>query len=145
MTALPIGKGVLRKQGSEVAILSFGTLLTPALKAAEALGASVADMRFVKPLDEALIEELAASHQLLVTVEENTIAGGAGAGVSEFLASRGIVMPALHLGLPDSFIDHGKHSDLLAAIGLDSEGIQQAIEQRLTLLNNAKPSLAAEG
>lgn len=134
MTALPIGKGVLRRQGKTVAILNFGTLLAAALPAADALNASVADMRFVKPLDEDLVEQLAQSHDLLVTLEENTVAGGAGAAVSEFLNQCGITMPVLHLGLPDQFINHGKHNDLLAACGLDSKGIQTAIEMRLKLI-----------
>ena len=134
MTALPLGKGVMRRSGVQVAILNFGTRLTTALEVADSLNASVADMRFVKPIDEELISQLAADHQLLVTVEENSIAGGAGAAVSEYLAQHGIVMPVLHLGLPDLFIDHGSHSQQLAATGLDSAGILQAIEQRLALL-----------
>lgn len=134
MTALPIGKGIMRRHGKQIAILNFGTLLTSALQAAEALNASVADMRFVKPLDHKLIEQLAQENQLLVTLEENTIAGGAGSAVSEYLNSIGIAMPVLHLGLPDCFIDHGKHSDLLQACGLGSAGIQQAIEQRMLLI-----------
>jgi 1-deoxy-D-xylulose-5-phosphate synthase len=134
MTALPLGKGVMRRSGVQVAILNFGTRLTTALEVADSLNASVADMRFVKPIDEELISQLAADHQLLVTVEENSIAGGAGAAVSEYLAQQGIVMPVLHLGLPDLFIDHGSHSQQLVATGLDSAGILQAIEQRLALL-----------
>ena len=143
MTELEIAKGIIRRQGSGVAILNFGTLLTNALDAAESLNATVADMRFVKPLDEALIEELAASHDLLITLEENSIAGGAGAGVSEYLNQQGITIPILHLGLPDEFIDHGKHADLLAACGLNSAGIKQSIEQRLQLMNNDRNKLEA--
>ncbi len=135
MTALDIGKGIVRRQGKGVAILNFGTLLADAMPAAETLNATVADMRFVKPLDQQLIIELASSHDLIVTLEENTIAGGAGAGVSEYLSSQGIDIPILHLGLPDTFIDHGKHQDLLAACGLSSSGILHSIEQRLALLN----------
>ncbi len=134
MTALPLGKGVMRRSGLQIAILNFGTTLTTAMSVADSLNASVADMRFVKPIDEALINQLAADHQLLVTVEENSIAGGAGAAVSEYLAEQGIVMPVLHLGLPDQFIDHGSHTQQLAATGLDSAGMLQAIERRLTLL-----------
>jgi len=134
MTALPLGKGVMRRSGAQVAILNFGTRLADALTVADSLNASVADMRFVKPIDEELINQLAADHQLLVTVEENSIAGGAGAAVSEYLAQQGIVMPVLHLGLPDQFIDHGSHPQQLAATGLDSAGMLQAIEQRLALL-----------
>ena len=134
MSALPLGKGVMRRSGSQVAILNFGTTLAAALTAADSLNASVADMRFVKPIDEQLIDQLAANHQLLVTVEENSIAGGAGSAVSEYLAQQGIVMPVLHLGLPDLFIDHSSHTEQLAATGLDTAGILQAIEQRLAIL-----------
>ncbi|WIO73635.1 1-deoxy-D-xylulose-5-phosphate synthase [Porticoccaceae bacterium LTM1] len=135
MTALPIGKGLVRREGKRVAILSFGTLLNNGMEAAEALNATVADMRFVKPLDEALITELAEKHELLVTLEENSIHGGAGAAVSEYLAHSGVVIPVLHLGLPDSYLDHASHSQQLKAVGLDAASIQQAIEQRLQLLD----------
>jgi len=131
LQSLPIGKGLLRRTGKAVAILNFGTLLANALVAAEALNATVADMRFVKPLDQDLIVELADQHQLLVTLEENSIAGGAGAGVAELLNALGVVIPVLHLGLPDSFSQHGKHQDLLRDFGLDSDGIEQAIDSRL--------------
>jgi 1-deoxy-D-xylulose-5-phosphate synthase len=134
MQALPIGKGVLKRSGSRVAILNFGTLMPAALRAAEKLNFSVADMRFVKPIDEALIDSLAASHDLLVTLEENSIQGGAGSAVTEYLNQSGQVIPVLQLGLPDIFVDHGKHSELLAACGLDQDGIEQAINQRLTSL-----------
>ena len=134
MTAVPIGKGIMRRTGAQVAILNFGTTLASAMEAAEHLNASVADMRFVKPIDEALIRQLAADHQLLVTVEENSVAGGAGTAVSEFLAAQGIVMPVLHIGLPDRFIDHGKHHEQLGMAGLDCAGIVHSIEQRLSLL-----------
>ncbi|WP_323845611.1 1-deoxy-D-xylulose-5-phosphate synthase [Microbulbifer magnicolonia] len=135
MTALPLGEGRLLREGSRVAILNFGTLLAPALAAAERLGATVADMRWVKPLDEKLIDELAADHQLLVTIEENTVAGGAGSAVMEYLNSSGTLVPLLQLGLPDKIIEHGKHKDLLAAIGLDAGGIEEQIRRRLQLLN----------
>lgn len=141
MSELALGKGILRRQGKGVAILNFGTLLGEAMVAAESLNATVADMRFVKPLDHQLIEQLAASHELLVTLEENTIAGGAGAGVSEYLSSQGMSVPIQHLGLPDEFIDHGKHQDLLADCGLNSEGIYSAITQRLEQLPASKKSL----
>lgn len=134
MTAVPIGKGIMRRTGAQVAILNFGTTLASAMEAAEHLNASIADMRFVKPIDEALIRQLAADHQLLVTVEENSVAGGAGTAVSEFLAAQGIVMPVLHIGLPDRFIDHGKHHEQLGMAGLDCAGIVHSIEQRLSLL-----------
>lgn len=128
---IEIGKGVLRKQGKKIALLAFGSMLTPALAAADSLGASVADMRFVKPIDEALILQLARDHDLLVTIEENSIAGGAGSAVSEFLLSQDIVVPLLQLGLPDQFVPHGKPAELLQACGLDKEGIVRRVETRL--------------
>lgn len=134
MSLLPIGKGVLKRTGSRVAILNFGTLLEPALQAAEKLDATVADMRFVKPLDKAMILELAQSHQLLVTVEENSIAGGAGSAVIELLAEQAVVLPILQLGLPDKFVDHASHQQQLNSVGLDTEQIQQRIQQRLDRL-----------
>ncbi|HHM05883.1 MAG TPA: 1-deoxy-D-xylulose-5-phosphate synthase [Gammaproteobacteria bacterium] len=128
LTPLPLGRGELRRQGRGIALLAFGSLLAPALEVGEALGATVANMRFVKPLDEALVEELAHSHELLVTLEENAIAGGAGSAVGEALARAGLTVPLLHLGLPDRFVDHGRHSDLMAQCGLDSAGILAQIE-----------------
>ncbi|MCW8127644.1 1-deoxy-D-xylulose-5-phosphate synthase [Microbulbifer halophilus] len=136
MTELPIGRGRILREGSGVAILNFGTLLAPALEAASSLGATVADMRWVKPLDEALVEELAANHQLLVTLEENTVAGGAGSAVTEYLNSVGTPMPVLQLGLPDKTIEHGKHKDLLAGVGLDAAGIEKQIARRQQLLGD---------
>jgi 1-deoxy-D-xylulose-5-phosphate synthase len=135
MTALPLGKGVLRRQGSKVAILAFGTMVAPSIEAAESLNASVVDMRFVKPLDEALIRELAASHDLLVTVEEHAVMGGAGSAVNEFLARAGIVIAVLNLGIPDAFIEHATHTDMLATCGLDANGIAAAVQSRCTLLS----------
>lgn len=131
MTLLEIGKARIIIEGSKVAILSFGSLLGPALEAAKKLGASLIDMRFIKPLDTQLIETLSHSHQLLVTIEENVIAGGAGSAVAEHLSARGIDTPVRHLGLPDTFLPHGKPADLLAQCKLDSEGIEQTI---LTML-----------
>lgn len=136
MTALPLGKGVIRREGKKVAILNFGTLLSAALEVAEQLNATVADMRFVKPLDTGLVNRLAAQYDLLVTLEENTTQGGAGAAVSEHLAYEGIVVPIMHLGLPDTFVDHGSHQQQLASTGLDAPGIQQSIEQRLGEVKN---------
>jgi 1-deoxy-D-xylulose-5-phosphate synthase len=109
-------------------------MVAPALAAAEALDASVADMRFVKPLDLDMLRELAHSHRLLVTLEENTVAGGAGAGVAEALVALGVPTPILHLGLPDTFIEHGDPVRMLADCGLDAMGIEQAVRQRITLL-----------
>jgi 1-deoxy-D-xylulose-5-phosphate synthase len=132
MQALPLGKGVLRRRGAGgVAILAFGTLLKPSLEAAEEIDATVADMRFVKPLDADLAARLAATHRLLVTVEENAVSGGAGSAVAEALAERSIVVPLLHLGLPDGFVDHGDQAQLLASVGLDKAGIAAAIRARL--------------
>lgn len=131
LQTLEIGKGVLRRQGSKVAVLVFGVQLADALVAAQALDATVADMRFVKPLDEALILELASSHELLVTVEENAVMGGAGSAVGEFLAREGITRPLLHLGLPDTYVEHAKPAQMLAECGLDAAGIEAAIRQRL--------------
>ena len=131
MAALEIGKGRKIREGGEVAILSFGTLLTAAQEAGEKLNASVADMRFVKPLDTELIDQLAATHSLIVTVEENVIAGGAGSAVTEYLHQRGVNVAVLQLGLPDTFVDHGNHLTLLSQLGLDAEGIVQSIQQQL--------------
>jgi 1-deoxy-D-xylulose-5-phosphate synthase len=130
MQLMEIGKGRIQRQGQKIAILSFGTLLASALNAAEELDATVADMRFVKPLDTDLIDALADDHDLLVTLEENVIAGGAGSAVSEYLNQQNRWMPVLQLGLPDVFIDHGKHAQLLSDIGLDTPGIVASIRQR---------------
>ena len=124
---LPIGKAEIRQQGSNVAILAFGSMLTPSLEAGLGLGATVVNMRFVKPLDEALIRELANTHELLVTVEENTIRGGAGSAVNEYLAETGITLPLLNLGLPDEFVEQGQTADLLSDCGLNPEGIRHSI------------------
>jgi len=138
LTPLEIGKGRKVREGSHIAILNFGTLLAPALKAAERLGATVADMRFVKPLDEALILELAEQHELLVTLEENAIAGGAGSAVTECLNRQEVSMPVLQLGLPDTFIDHGKHEELLKDCGLNADGIFSAISTRMERLQHQR-------
>jgi len=132
MQALPLGKGEIRRSGKKIAILAFGTLLAAALEAGEALDATVVNMRFVKPLDEELVTQLAREHQLLVTVEENTVMGGAGSAVAETLAQRGLAVQLLQLGLPDSYLEHGDPALLLANCGLDKNGIIQAIQRRLT-------------
>ncbi|MGR9088876.1 MAG: 1-deoxy-D-xylulose-5-phosphate synthase [Gammaproteobacteria bacterium] len=129
MTALPIGQAEIRHQGGRIAILAFGSMVAPAAEAGKQLGATVVNMRFVKPLDEALILELAKTHELFVTVEENVIAGGAGSGVNDVLQARKILMPVLNLGLPDAFIEQGTREELLALCGLDSPGILQSIEK----------------
>jgi 1-deoxy-D-xylulose-5-phosphate synthase len=140
MTALPFGKGEVRRRGTRIAILAFGTVLYPALTAGEALGATVANMRFAKPLDAALCLELAASHDALVTVEEGCVAGGAGSAVLEALARAGVLIPVLNLGLPDEFIEHGDPAKLLVRCGLDAAGIERAIVERfgsmLTMLRS---------
>ena len=140
MSAVPIGKGIVVREGSGAAILNFGTLLDSAVTVANQLNSTVADMRFIKPIDKELIRSLAETHDLLVTLEENSIAGGAGSGVIEFLAAEGIVMPVLQLGLPDKLIDHGTHAEQLVSINLDTASIQSAIADRLkqlTLPNKA--------
>ncbi|RTV25350.1 1-deoxy-D-xylulose-5-phosphate synthase [Pseudomonas aeruginosa] len=126
-----IGKGVIRRRGGRVALLVFGVQLAEAMKVAESLDATVVDMRFVKPLDEALVRELAGSHELLVTIEENAVMGGAGSAVGEFLASEGLEVPLLQLGLPDYYVEHAKPSEMLAECGLDAAGIEKAVRQRL--------------
>jgi 1-deoxy-D-xylulose-5-phosphate synthase len=135
LVSLPIGKGEVRRDsscppGARIAILAFGTLLHPALAAAVPLDATVANMRFVKPLDRELLERLARSHDALVTVEENAVMGGAGSGCAEALAELGIEVPLLLLGLPDQFVDHGDTNQLLAGIGLDAAGIERSIRSR---------------
>jgi len=134
LESLEIGKARQVKTGHRVAILSFGALLERAKEVGDKLNASVIDMRFVKPLDEDMILSLCKDHELLVTLEENVIAGGAGAGVSEFLSRNGINTQTLHLGLPDEFVDHGKPEDLLAQCGLDAKGIEESIKQKLDAL-----------
>jgi len=131
---LEIGKGVVKRQGEKLSILVFGTLLQAANKSAQELNATLVDMRFVKPLDEALLKELAATHQLLVTVEENVIKGGAGSAVDEFLANIESKTDILNLGLPDSFLGHGKAEALLAECGLDENGITASIVKKLESL-----------
>jgi 1-deoxy-D-xylulose-5-phosphate synthase len=131
LSTIEMGKGEIRRQGKGVAILAFGTMLAPSLQAAETLNATVANMRFIKPLDTALVAELAASHDLLVTIEEGSIMGGAGSAVAEALSAAGIVKPLLQLGLPDKFIDHGDATQLLAQCGLDAAGITASVNQRL--------------
>ncbi len=131
LETIEIGKGVVRRQGKGVAILAFGSMVASALGAADELNATVADMRFVKPLDAALVAQLANSHELVVTIEEGCVMGGAGSAVAEAMAAAGIVKPLLQLGLPDKFIDHGDAQQLLAQCGLDAAGIVAAIRQRI--------------
>jgi 1-deoxy-D-xylulose-5-phosphate synthase len=134
MQALPIGKGVVRRTGEKIALLAFGSMVHPALQAADELNATVADMRFVKPLDEALIKQLAQNHDVLVTVEENVIQGGAGSAVAECLAKLGLEKRLVLLGLPDRFVEHGDPTLLLASCGLDTVGIVEAIKRSTRVL-----------
>ena len=131
---IEIGKGVVRRQGKTVALLVFGVQLSEALQVAEKLDASVVDMRFVKPLDEALVLELAANHELLVTIEENAIMGGAGAAVGEFLSREAVLKQLLHLGLPDTYVEHAKPAQMLAECGLDAAGIEASVRARMVKL-----------
>jgi len=129
MQALPIGRGRVLRQGKEIAILAFGTLLQQAKPVADALDATLVDMRFVKPLDEALLAELAASHQTLVTLEEGSLIGGAGSAVNEALQRLRVYKPVLNLGLPDRFIEQGSQAEILQLLGLDAAGIEASIRQ----------------
>ena len=130
LTSIEFGKGEIKRHGKGVAILAFGTMVAPSLQAANQINATVANMRFIKPLDTALVAQLAATHDAIVTVEEGAAMGGAGSAVAEALAAAGIVKPILMLGFPDKFIDHGDPQALLAGIGLDGAGIAASIKQR---------------
>ena len=141
LDGLPYGKGEIRRRGRNVAILAFGTLLQPALAAAESLNVTVANMRWVKPLDLDLLRELARTHQALVTVEEGCLMGGAGAAVLEALQAEGLNLPVLTLGLSDSFIEHGDPARLLAAEGLDANGIERTVRNRFSSLIEGNPGL----
>jgi len=127
---LPIGKADLRRRGTRLALLAFGAMLAPATKVADAIDATLVDMRFVKPLDEALLLELARSHSAFVTIEDNAILGGAGSAVAECLAANGVAVPLLHLGLSDRFLEHASREELLASDGLDAAGIEASIRRR---------------
>ena len=132
MHMLPIGRGEIRRNGEKIALLAFGSMLKPCLEAAEELNATAVNMRFVKPLDNDLVASLAANYELLVTVEENTIMGGAGSAVLESLSIRGLTVPVLQLGLPDIFIDQGDSSQMLADCGLDKAGIVRSVRARFS-------------
>jgi 1-deoxy-D-xylulose-5-phosphate synthase len=131
MHGLPVGKGEIRRSGLKVALLAFGSMLQPALEAAEELDATVANMRFIKPIDHALVRELAFSHDLLVTLEENAIIGGGGSEVARSLEEQGLDVRLLRLGLPDRFIDHGDSALVLAQLGLDGKGIAGRVKQAI--------------
>jgi 1-deoxy-D-xylulose-5-phosphate synthase len=130
LEGLPFGKGEIRREGKRIAILAFGTLLYPALRAAEALDATVVNMRWAKPLDVELLLQVSGSHDAIVTIEEGAIMGGAGSAVIEALQAAQVQKPVLQLGLPDRFIEHGDPGKLLAGIGLDAAGIEQSIRAR---------------
>jgi 1-deoxy-D-xylulose-5-phosphate synthase len=138
LSSIEIGKGEIRRQGKGIAILAFGSMVGPGIAAGNELNATVANMRFVKPLDVELVKRLASEHDYLVTVEEGSVMGGAGAAVAEALAAEGIVKPIQMLGLPDKFIDHGDPAALLASVGLDAKGIAASIRQRF---GGAEPRL----
>ncbi len=138
MRALPVGKAEVRREGRRVALLAFGTLLRTALEAGDELDATVVNMRFVKPLDDALVAQIARTHVLVVTLEENVVMGGAGSAVAESLAAQGIAVPLLHLGLPDRFVDHGDQHQLLASVGLNRDGVLASVRARLAEL--ARPA-----
>jgi 1-deoxy-D-xylulose-5-phosphate synthase len=139
MTGQPWGKGEIRRKGQRIAVLAFGTLLYPALEAAERLDATVANMRFVKPLDAELVAELARTHDALVTVEDGCLMGGAGSAVTEALNAAGLNVPVLQLGLPDEFVEHGDPAKLMSLCGLDAAGIEASIVKRF----GEKPTVVA--
>jgi 1-deoxy-D-xylulose-5-phosphate synthase len=134
LETLPFGKGEIRRQGKGIAILAFGTLLYPSLEAAHALGATVVNMRWAKPLDTELLLQVARSHEAIVTVEEGCVMGGAGSAVCEALHAADLTLPVLQLGLEDAFIEHGDPAKLLALQGLDAAGIQASIARRFAAL-----------
>ncbi len=141
LTGLPVGKAQVRRHGSGLALLAFGCTVAPAEKVGTELGATVVNMRFVKPLDAMLVRDIARTHDALVTLEDNAIAGGAGSAVAESLSKDGIEIPILHLGLPDAFLGHGSREELLAEAGLDADGIRSAILARFPQFAHATSSL----
>ena len=136
---LPFGKGEIRRKGQRIALLAFGTLLYPALEAAEQLDATVANMRWAKPLDHVLLDEVARTHDAIVTIEDGCIMGGAGSAVLEYLQAKGIGCPVLQLGFPDVFIEHGDPARLLQLQGLDAAGIRASVERRFGELLQKSP------
>ncbi|MDQ3562879.1 MAG: 1-deoxy-D-xylulose-5-phosphate synthase [Pseudomonadota bacterium] len=144
MTVLPVGKAEIKRSGKRIALLAFGTMVAPALEVGEDLKATVVNMRFVKPLDGELLSQLAETHELLVTVEENVVAGGAGAGVAEVLANHGQHTPIVHYGLPDRLIQHGTREEMLADAGLTKEGLLEFVRRHASgLVKVSAPSLIA--
>jgi 1-deoxy-D-xylulose-5-phosphate synthase len=138
LQTLPLAKAKLVREGKTVAILSFGTLLSEALIAAESLNGTCVNMRFIKPLDTALLAKLAASHDLLITVEDNSVMGGAGSAVNEALVEMGLSIPIVNLGLPDTFLHHASREALLAEAGLDADGIIRRVEAKLRRTTHPK-------
>jgi 1-deoxy-D-xylulose-5-phosphate synthase len=144
MQVLAIGKAEVLKRGSGVAILAFGSSLEPATEVASRIGASLVNMRFVKPLDADVIIEMAHKHSLLVTVEENAVSGGAGSGINELLAAAGITVNILNIGIPDRYIDHGSRQDCLAVAGLDTDGIFEQVNNRLKAINTTRSASGSD-
>ena len=142
LESLPIGKADVRRRGHGLAILSFGAMLAPATEIANELHATLVNMRFIKPLDETLLLELAKDHGAFVTIEDNAVAGGAGAGVAECLAAHGVTLPTLHLGLPDTYLEHGSREEVLSEAGLDLPGIRKAILARFPTLGSLNQASA---
>jgi 1-deoxy-D-xylulose-5-phosphate synthase len=143
LETLPIGKAQLRRRGARIALLAFGATVPAAAIVGAEFGLTVVNMRFVKPLDRAMVLELATSHEGFVTLEDNVVAGGAGSGVAELLAAEGIAMPMLHLGLPDAFQHHASREQLLAEAGLDVAGIREALLGRWPWLGEGRAAIAA--
>jgi 1-deoxy-D-xylulose-5-phosphate synthase len=146
MTALPVGRAQMRREGrSGLAILVFGTLLDPAQKIAERLDATLVNMRFVKPMDEDLVISLAERHRAIITIEENATIGGAGSAVGELLASEGLLIPILQLGIPDRFIEHGSRDSCLVAAGLDAAGLTSSIERWWAIQTRERERIRSAG
>jgi 1-deoxy-D-xylulose-5-phosphate synthase len=144
LSTLPIGKAQLRRRGAGIALLAFGPIVPAAEQVAAELGLTLVNMRYVKPLDREMILQLATSHDGFATLEDNVVAGGAGSGVAELLAAEGVVMPMLHLGLPDAFQHHASREQLLAEAGLDADGIRAALLQRWPQLGQGPAAVAQQ-
>jgi 1-deoxy-D-xylulose-5-phosphate synthase len=130
MTALPIGRGEIRRHGrSGLALIAVGSMVAPALQIADRLDATLVNLRFIKPLDEDLVLDIAARHSAVVTIEENVVAGGAGSAIGELLASQDVTISLMHIGIPDKFIEHGSREDCLALAGLDDASLSTTIER----------------
>ena len=139
---LEIGKAVYCRHGKGIALLAFGSMVYPAVAAGEHLDATVVNMRFIKPLDVKLICDIARTHQLIVTIEENAIMGGAGSAVCELLNAHNLHIPVKQLGLPDTFMEHGKPEAMLKACGLDADGITQAVKRSLVRDEETEPRMS---